>query len=237
MKTAILFYGHMRTFDRCFKSVRDNVIVPLNADVFIHTWDEIEARTKTWHSRSMNVRPISEKERLLINNMFQPTDMLIEHQPATDDNCTTPNNKISVSGQKFMLHSLKQACLLKQKHEQSGGFQYDVVVKIRPDIQVLSPLTFDIPISPNDVFVVGRKHSKPPEVRSYSACDIINVATSSTMDRICCVVDHFDQFYIDNVNAGKLWHSGYIDFIRSLGLNIRMMSDCNWGKNWVIVRK
>jgi hypothetical protein len=38
MKTAVMFYGLPRYVERTFPKIRDNIINPNNADVFVHTW-------------------------------------------------------------------------------------------------------------------------------------------------------------------------------------------------------
>jgi hypothetical protein len=50
MKTAVMFYGLPRYVERTFPKIRDNIIIPNNADVFVHTWvDDTVINTPQQH--------------------------------------------------------------------------------------------------------------------------------------------------------------------------------------------
>ena len=126
--------------------------------------------------------------------------------------------------------------MLKQSYEYTHGFEYDLVYKIRPDIALNAPIPNVANLGDKDVMIAARKHDGSPGLKAFKACDILNVAKSQTMDRVCGVVDNFEQFYVKNVVDGKLRHSGFVDYLHHLGLNISVFSGYNWNSEWVIVR-
>jgi len=227
MKIALIIYGHMRTYRECYPSLLNNLLGPLQPDVFIHTWDETEARTRTWHNRQGDPEPLDVDA---LRDLYRPKAMLVETQPPVDPDRVTPNNKLSYDGQRFMLESLQKACALRWQHEAANGVRYSVVIKIRPDIKLLEPLRFEIP--DNNVVLIA-SNLRPDGKRK--ACDILNVATSANMDMVCTVHDHFEEFYAENFINGTFVHSGFVDFIVSLGLR-PVYLDYHYGKQWTIVR-
>lgn len=230
MKIALLIHGHMRTYKKCFPGLVSNLLDPYQPDVFIHTWTETEPHAKTWHNRKGTILELSEDALNEIADMYNPTDIYVGIQPPVDPVRVTPNNNLSYDGQKSMLWGMQQACILKRQHEEKYGFTYDVVVKIRPDILLMSPLEISKPAR-HTVCVASNKIEGGPS----RACDIINIASSANMNGLCNVHDHFDRFYVDNVNEGKLTHSGYVDYMLWLGLR-PVYIDYLYGQDWTIVR-
>jgi len=223
MKVALIIYGHMRTYQIAFPGLEEFFLSTYQPDVFMHTWDEVEARTKSWHRDHMRIRPLDVSR---VIEMYDPKNILVEKQPQVDDDRVTPNNNISYVGQKFMLESLYKADSLRRE----SGVDYDIVVKIRPDIRLLKPLPVPEP-TPGIVFTGSN-----PQGGKRSACDIINIATAADMEKVCQVHAHFDEFYVDRYNRGILEHSGFIDYIRSLDLEISWMPYL-YKNHWNIVRR
>lgn len=223
MNVALIMYGHMRTYHIAHEGLKKFFLDPYKPDVFIHTWDEVEAKTKTWHKEHMRVQPLDVDE---VMQMYEPREIVVEHQPEVDDNRVTPNNNISYVGQKFMLESLRKVNSLRRMHDE----EYDLVVKIRPDIKLLKPFPLPDP-TPGVVFTGSNLHGG-----NRSACDIINVATPADMDRIAQVADHFDEFYVERVLTGELQHSGFVDYMTSLGLRIEWLP-CLYRNHWNIIRR
>jgi len=228
MKVALLIYGHMRTYTQCFPFLRANLLGSLQPDVFLHTWDETEPRTRTWHNRQGDAAPLDAAK---VRATYQPVDMIVETQPPVSDRRVTPNNNLSYHGQKFMLESLQKACALKRQYEAEHYFDYDVVMKIRPDIKLLDPFELRVPETRRIVHIAGNRRPGG----EHTACDILNVAMSNTMNSICNAYDHFDRFYVQNFNEGQFIHSGFVDYLLSLGLR-PVFLEYLYGESWTIGR-
>lgn len=233
MRLAVVMYGHMRTYKQCFPSVKKHLIDVYHPDFFIHTWDEIEAKTTSWHQSHMNVTNISSAELKSIKDMYKPISMRMESQNPDLLNDYAGGNNISIQGQKFMLYSLKKADCLRLQHDRYLGRRYDYVLKLRPDVKFFKDLI--IPeIEENTVLISARKKGEGDSISSYSVCDIVNIARSDTMERICNAVMEFENFYMKSPAV----HSAWIDFILSQKINI-VFSKQVYGstEDWAILRK
>ena len=88
MKTALCLSGQSRTFSKCFESQYNNIIKPLHADVFIHTWAYAgNPHVHSTHNGSYDVTkyknsvdsyeystPLTD-----INKIYKPKIMLVEY--------------------------------------------------------------------------------------------------------------------------------------------------------------
>jgi hypothetical protein len=237
MKVALIMYGHLRTYKKCYKNLKVNLLDVYNPDVFIHTWDETEARTISWHNRHTDIKQLSEADIKEISDMYKPSRMLIQKQEPVENDITTPNNAISSKGQEYMLYSLWAANEMKKSYEKDNGFKYDLVIKIRPDIMLLSPMKL-APIKMGSVTIAANRtvprHSQNPQ--HYRACDIINICNSTDMDKICLVKNEFQEFFVDNVINKNFIHSGFVDFLLSKKLKLNFV-DYVYNKDWTILRE
>jgi len=238
MKVALIMYGHLRTYKKCHAKLKQNFIDKYNADVFIHTWDEIEAKTKSWHNRHMDVTTLSKTNLTDLKNIYSPKGLLIEHQSDMETaDLTTPNNAISALGQERMLHSMFMADQLKSDYETKNNFKYDVVVKIRPDILLVNPLVLP-EVSEGVDHIAGNRIGlkQVNDIQKYKACDIINISTSSDMTKICAAEKEFEKFFVENVLAKTFIHSGFVDHMLFQNLKLNIL-DFNYNRDWTIVRK
>lgn len=233
MKLALLLYGHLRTYKQCYLNLHKFFLNQHNVDVFIHTWDETEAKTISWHSDHMPVSRTNENE---IVQIYKPTQLRIEHQPETPHDKTSRGTNISSRGQQFMLYSLHASNELKRQYEIDNNFKYDAIVKIRPDILLNSNLPIK-PVKHNQVLIAGNK--KTPlfsnRVYDYQACDIINISSSDNMNTICDVYNHFHKFYEQPPPKEIIHHSPFVNFMMYNKLQLDMLN-YKYNVDWTIRR-
>ena len=135
---AILFYGHLRTFDRTFDSLKQNVLIPnsnddYQIDIFMHTWNVLEAPLSghsTWHGENSKLagKPLSDKDIEYIKNKYQPTALIIDN---------------AVADKKLVLESQTSVKNLYEKYRKEHNINYDFVLVTRPDIFFARPLVID----------------------------------------------------------------------------------------------
>lgn len=234
MKKALLLFGHMRTFQRCYESLYTNLLYDQDFDIFIHTWDENESTTKSWHSNHAPVKKFSPREKNYIKSLYQPKDIIIEPQTILDYTSTCPGNLLNIEGQKNMVKSLYLANKLKQNYELANNFTYDLVIKLRPDILLynsLSPLINRLDLSFKKFHLGGNPSSASVQISSYRALDIIGISNSPTMDIACGVFKEFEKFYIKST----FFHSAYVDYLLDKQLNLNL-TQYDYGPNWTILR-
>ena len=77
MRTALLLSGHLRTYKECLKSHESNILSVLNPDVFVHTWDETEAKN---HHNSDKAIKVSDDDVHNLQKVYSPVNYKIETQ-------------------------------------------------------------------------------------------------------------------------------------------------------------
>ena len=136
MKIAVQLFGHLRTYDKCFKALQKHFLFRYECDVFMHTWSTLDHATETWHNHKMSAAsaPTNNLAHKLKKN-YMLKELEIEHQLI--ENLGTINavgKDISIFGIKTMFHSMKRADCLRRRYEQQTGANYDFFVVIRPDV-------------------------------------------------------------------------------------------------------
>ena len=144
MKVAVCFFGHLRTYKKCYKSAIKNIIEPNNADVFMHTWDTLEAKTETWHKLHIKNRFISEKEKKQIIKKYNLKKMVSEPQKfyqGSKQPCMISYQKSrSFDPFRLMYSSMRKSMNLALDYAKKNKFEYDVIVVMRGDLKILSKL-------------------------------------------------------------------------------------------------
>lgn len=141
MKVAVCFSGHLRDYKKCYQSIYDNIISPLNADVFCHTWDVLGAfNTKGELDRPYH-RKLTHDEKQGFLNLYKPTKFIID---------TNEWSPLSEADRKFletlsgphphMFYSVKAANDLKTQYEHQNKFKYDLVIRARYDFNFFTKL-------------------------------------------------------------------------------------------------
>lgn len=151
MKIAIQFYGHLRTYQKCFPSIQKWLLNKYDCDVFMHTWSETEHRTKTWHNYKMKHIESVDKELIgELKKIYNLKDILVEEQKQSSKEefitCLHNNNAstISINGINFMLHSQYKVNDLREQYQSKNKINYDYVLMLRPDIFLYNELDFNL---------------------------------------------------------------------------------------------
>jgi len=138
MKVAVQLFGHLRTYNKCYKYLKRFLLDKYDCDVFMHTWSTIEHSTKTHHDNKMLINSSAYKEEdFLIKNITRFSEnLLIEEQYPQDlgDIITLHNMHISIFGIKSMFYSMGKANKLREDYERKHNITYDYIIFIRPDI-------------------------------------------------------------------------------------------------------
>lgn len=148
MKIAVLLFGHLRTFEQCYKGLQDNLLSLYDCDVFMHTWDETDHNTKSWHNREIDPQKVTAETEKKINLYYSPKDYQIEHQAeyskAQDVTyLSEPHNIVSTASAYFMFYTLNKANQLRKKYEKYHNIKYDVIFATRPDVVLYTPLRIE----------------------------------------------------------------------------------------------
>lgn len=233
-KIALILFGHMRTYKSCFNSLKNNLLDPLNPDVFIHTWDELDSKTRSWHSYNIKDNLTLDKDgQKRIIELYKPKSITFENQNLElykDDGMT---NGMSIQGQKFMYYSFFKANELKKEHEKENNFKYDIVIKLRPDILFKESLmSFIEQYEANRLLLAGNKIGFRSKIQNYKALDILMAAESQKMDEVANIYLVIDKYLLKQ----DLLHSAFIDYLFDTNHEIKL-SNFDYGKKWIIKRE
>jgi hypothetical protein len=210
MKIAIQLFGHLRTFERCAPSLRENLLDRYpDHDVFLHTWDRLESETVTHHERFCMPTAVDEQTIAAIDGHYHPKRMTIEPQAPRDLGELTFSNgkRIAISGIRYMFISMQRANQLRERYSAEAGATYDVVVTVRPDIALYRPLDLEAflsysrpPTLPTDETTRTRYAAFGPtplilnDLRGLPATDLLFFARPDVMTRVLKLADDVDQY-------------------------------------------
>ena len=207
LKLAILLHGHMRSYEQTnfsFKRVVGNLKKKFElCDIFIHTWDMKEPESKTWHSGpplGFQNDKIKEKE---IRQLYNPVDILVESQEIKYPKLLLHGT--CYEAVKHVWYSMYMANELKKKQEDKNNFKYDIVVKLRPDIEFFDDFLLE-ELEANDKIWHCQQFTK------RTASDVVFFANSKNMDLIAEYYKNFDRLsYTKGVNSTESIFNYYLD--------------------------
>lgn len=242
MKIAIQMFGHLRTYQDCYKNLYKNLINFYDCDIFIHTWDKIDHDTQAWHDFHMP-EDVS-KSRLLsdIDKLYHPKLLKMDTQIIEDlGNITANDRQISKSGIKSMLTSMAQANKLRQTYMNQNNVKYDYIICLRPDILLNTPFIFekyiDRDLMDNSLYTAGNYKLKDRlnDWRYIGASDVLFFTKPNVMDKI---FDNFDKLFLQECNQETSKYGpeySFIHAIKQMEINVFLINYL-WGNNFIILR-
>lgn len=155
MRVAVCFFGEMRGTPEIWNNIYKNIVLPYNADVFMHhvyydnsmpstLYGQHEDFNWYYEKKGINLKPPTE-----LFEIFKPKKVLLEARPTYDINIfnkikettkeptTTPLQYHAIRNQ---AESRKKTIQLKIDYEKEHHFKYDVVINTRLDLRIFGPL-------------------------------------------------------------------------------------------------
>jgi hypothetical protein len=157
MRIALCFSGQPRTFEECFPYIEDNLIkanpqYEFDMIGYFNSDKPIDFLEK-YPFRSLVIEP----DKPLPNLSYQDNKYTINYPPRS-------------KAVYFQLYAIQKVNNLRKLYEQENGFEYDYIVRIRPDFKYLTEVNLDfikndiiyLPIENdhfgyNDRFAIGSK--------------------------------------------------------------------------------
>ncbi|NBP57743.1 hypothetical protein EBU71_14655 [bacterium] len=144
MNIAYLFHGHSRTWNQCYQSFFEKVFNHNPGDIYIHTWDKVNARAGSWwngygHLRGTNLEiSLQDADVSGIYAAYRPKKMIVEQHPQPD--ITEYNFPAHLADQAPAIVGIK--CMLKSRRtvfeEAMKEKTYDRLFSLRMDIEFLN---------------------------------------------------------------------------------------------------
>ena len=148
-RVAVCFSGHLRTFIDNIDNFKKNLLDLYNCDVFISTWDSFGAKER---AADNNVNKIKTNDLIeKIESLISVKKIFIEEK--RDFEIIQLMNKKKVDNRDFngmlsMFYKIEHCNQLKIEYERENNFSYDCVVRIRPDLSLITPII--LPTKKND---------------------------------------------------------------------------------------
>lgn len=122
MKVALWFSGKLGDWEESLISITENIILPLRPDIFFTTWDD-----QPYHEFREYYKPVKSQ---ILN--FEDTMNFMGHM----DNLPYQPSPGLIP----MLAGIKTSNTIFQNYSLLKKINYDLVIRIRPDIQVLEQI-------------------------------------------------------------------------------------------------
>lgn len=191
MKIAVQMFGHLRTYQQCYRQLYDNLLNLYDCDIFMHTWDTIDHHTQVWHDFLVEeTGQAPEQLAKIINKIYKPKLLKIETQHVVDEgNIIAQGCKISLFGIKSMLYGMSEANRLREEYQKEHRVNYDFVLTIRPDILLEYPFKFEAYVNPEDedcFYTAGfyKFKDRLNDFRYIGASDVLFFAKPEVMSKI-----------------------------------------------------
>jgi hypothetical protein len=212
MRIAVCFYGQARTakfasvnLKRYFGNLLNNI------DIFTHTWDIRMDRPLQMLRTTFN-EPVK-----VDNQNIEDYKAAYEHRSFTiEDQMLLRKeleSKFNPSEITYPYHSFYHAMQLKKQYERANGFEYDVIIKLRPDI-----------IFPPDRFLEQDINEYLEDTSKIYVCyhdDVFHIGKSSVMDQAANFYIERDSLY----TSRGLPFDEFTAYLESKGLSLVQMQD------------
>jgi hypothetical protein len=143
MKIAVCMSGQLRLGNLAFPNIRRFFGELFSSvDFFIHTWDtNLYRNVMAFHN--ITVRPpirVYKRDLKTYKSLYQPKKFLVGNQK---DFIRPLKEKYNIVGDlAYSYYSFYKAMELKNQYQKENNIEYDVVVKLRPDLLFPSDRTF-----------------------------------------------------------------------------------------------
>jgi uridine kinase len=179
MKAALLISGYLRTF-------RENL--PILKSSILEKFDQVDIYIHITKNESKEDRYINNKNDIdYINNSLNPICLLFEDNKLLSDD----KNINNLLNNWIKYHKLNE---IKKQNENIKG-KYDIVIKYRPDLNIISDNIFIGDLSKDLVYIpIDSKIDKKKLLNYYDnyICDIFAYGNSKTMDSYFNIYDNID---------------------------------------------
>ena len=223
-RVAILLTGHLRTFKKTYATIRDKLVKPLAADVFIHTWDTIglqkmdpvhgpvpDETTITAPSEVCDAMPETKRIAIENNAEFISRSKIRNKNPYVLGMSTNGVWRMLSARPVFIesqLYSVYSAFCSMRNYEEENKIKYDLIIKLRSDMEISGNLPNIELLEPNDIWVASPPNSNhdhpvcfacskgPHEgLHATDVCDIYAYGGRNSMEQYCLLWESLDAVY------------------------------------------
>lgn len=194
MKVALCISGQMRFLESGFQKLNNNLLLPNNCDVFIHSWFDDSMVGENYSSR-WNYK-VNQNITTDAINLYNPKLYNFESPMDFNDKVDKYDEKRvlgvyprSIKASHSMFYSIMKCNDLKIKYEKDNNFKYDCVIRARFDYNLNTKIDVS-KLDLNNIYVNnGCTHEK------LCVNDHIAISNSDNIDYYSDVFNNIDNIY------------------------------------------
>jgi hypothetical protein len=227
MKVALCLSGQLRTFEKTYELIYNNIIVPNNADVFIHSW--ITDENTYFGTDPSRIYITDDNSHLKALELYKPKKYLFEKpksfknyhhlkipigwQNTCKSNIINPSAHIATQTVS-MFYGIYKCNELKEDYANENNITYDAVIRLRFDAIIPKQILISN-FNLNNLYYQNLNH--PDNIIS----DWINIGNNNIMNIFSSIF-----LYIGFLNNLKQNEHTYV--------SIHPDPDCFWGNEYLI---
>jgi hypothetical protein len=196
--------GQLRTYKKCYGCLKENVLDPLNPDIFIHT-ENRTGITKRASSTALDDVQDETVKRETLESFYDPIDLKITEPFSSEDlrefkGVRVPEKLIQAEpdhwkGNLPNFYGIYKCNEMKRHWEEENGFKYDIVIRMRPDLLIPNQIPSKVLSNPNTLW-----HTQSTE---YQISDKMAVSSSENMDYYSLVWKKLPQYWDNPLDDGE----------------------------------
>lgn len=227
-KIAYIFHGHSRTWAKCHENFFKNVYSQLPGDIFIHTWDKVNASQGSYWSPTGYSLTLPDKQLQISNQTpditgiyktYNPKVLIIEPDRKPDLNIlngvnhTFSESTFSHLGVKNMLY---QSIVMFDIA--TGYDKYDYIFSTRLDIDypvLISADEIELMLNSNSITVPWIRPDSISDIWMFGPTDLMKIKTD--------YYQHVDNFWLkkySDLNA-VTYETALLDYLNHHSVSVR----------------
>jgi hypothetical protein len=237
MKVAVCFSGHLRTFDKCYDNIVENIFTPLKnkgyeIDVYCSTWKTIGHRTN--HDIDQSLADISVLDKLYTKQI----DIEPENQEYFRKEFYTPNWDRIYCIESTCGDNASELYKIKRCYDMviSSGITYDMIMRLRFDVMYEKPIP--IPDVLEDCIYMPYGKIAYSNISLYMMNQIV-FGKVECMREYFCAFDNIKRFIANNItplnSEGFLYNSINTRIVR-FDLSFYMQRKYGRCKEWTDIQ-
>jgi len=233
MRVAVCISGQLRFVEKTYPHIYQHVILPNNADVFVHAWyDERKLMTECIDPTRNRALEPTIREKVI--ELYKPKKAFFE--PPRDFSKSYSNVKVPMSwitavkggsleqsknhivySAYSMWYSIYKCNELKEEYAQEHGIHYDYVIRMRFDAYPTAPIYVEQ--LQKDMLYYVYNHQGDNMI-----CDLLNIGSNSIMNIYASIF-----LYIEYLNSTHFYPK-----TARQPINFRGDNECIWGNEYLI---
>lgn len=129
MKMAILLSGQPRSINTCYESLKKFYLDKYDCDIFIHTWFDDKFPSSIYGEYINLYKPV---------RFFGEKQIIFDSQGIKD-----PTWHVTLQNILSQYYSIFMSNQLKLSYETTNEVKYDIVMRIRSDLQIIRPIEIE----------------------------------------------------------------------------------------------